>query len=178
MPIKSITSPWRCQLVTCMSAVSRLASRVNRSGAHCTDEVLTLGVIVIVSAATLAEPLTLAHHKFRDALPFSSISIIGMRLEPGRGGESKNSALPKGNAGSFAAAEISETAKMATATQQAECQRSWNIVFPGKVSEAVRGLALGKDTLGKDTWQRYSARMKPQRDRRRQVNWQALVEIG
>ena len=44
--MRSITSPWRCQLVTCISAVSRLVSRVSRSGVHCTDKALA-GVIVM-----------------------------------------------------------------------------------------------------------------------------------
>jgi hypothetical protein len=166
--MKSITSPWRCQLVTCVNAVSKFVSRVNWSGVHCTDEVLAVGMMVIVLAATLAEPLTLAHHKFIAAVPFSWISIIGMRLLPGSGGESRNSALPNGNVASLAEAEISEAASRASTKQQAERQRNWSIVVPGKVSTSVRG---GTRLGTRD-------KIKPQRAGLRQANWAPLVEIG
>src|SRR5579862_209064 len=124
-PIKSITSPRRCQLVTCISALSKSVSRVSRSGEHCTESAL-VGVIVMVSAATLAEPLRLAHQRLKAAVPFSWISIIGMRLEPGSGRESKKSALPNGKVSLAVAVRIG-TASNPSKKQQAEYQRSWSI---------------------------------------------------
>src|SRR5215472_7286698 len=59
--------------------------------------------MLIEPSATTAWARALAHHRSIDAAPFSAISSIGIRLEPGIGATSSISVVPKGNASPAAA---------------------------------------------------------------------------
>jgi len=149
-PENSIKSPLRRQLVTWESAAKRFASLVCRSGSHCAA-CKSPGTMVIELSPTVACAGALAHHRSIEAAPFSSISRIGMRLEPRIGAWSSISSLPNGNC-SLAMAGSSALPRTSTASQQRQRRRGLTLFVAKFLSESgrikMRGRAVARGDLG------------------------------
>ena len=162
------SAAWRCRKIrrdrrraaTCVtwaSAARSAASRDCRSGSHgaaCGSVCIWPGTMAIESSPTVACARRLPHHRSIAAEPSSSISSIGMRLEPGSGAASSISSAPNGN-GSVASAVRTFAENSSKGQDTDQNKTHYRLRCEGQRNGAATG---GPKTLSRSRFRRSSVR--------------------